>query len=113
MTKPIILTKAECRPIMKAAFERGELQAQKVGTKDGCFYAGPCVIGVCLPPRKRKSLDKAENLFGTSDTDIGTLIEAGIVRTDDDDWFIERQSAHDKDDMGRLRRLLGAKKAAA
>lgn len=108
--RAIVLTKAACRPIMKAAFERGCLQVQKEGVDNGCYYSSPCVIGACLTSRQRVRLDDAGKLYvGIEDTTIADLINGGVIETDDDEWFMRRQEAHDSGDVKLLRQLLGAR----
>lgn len=93
MDEPIKLTKAECLPIMRAAFERGEMQAQKERRAgfNACLYAGPCVVGVCVPVDRRDELDASP-----PDTAIRKLFENDLIDVDDVDWFEAAQTLHDK-----------------
>lgn len=97
MDEPIKLVKAECLPIMRAAFERGELQAQKPATKPGyetCMYVGPCIVGVCVPVDRRADLDEPKDV-ARHDTDFSSLSEAGFFDADDPAWFQGAQTLHD------------------
>lgn len=51
MTVKFHLNKAEHIPLILAAIERGELQAQQDGflPNHACAYIGPCAIGVVMP----------------------------------------------------------------
>jgi len=124
--EPIKLVKAECLPIMRAAFERGELQAQKpYGPGDppfmACKYTGPCVIGVCVPVERRADLDRPR-LPAKNNTDFRSLFEIGVFDADDPDWFTRAQVLHDSaaknlpdraERMKDLRRFLFADEPAA
>lgn len=78
-------------PKVRAAYNAGELQAQKAKSGTGCLYAGPCAVGVCFDPDTRVSLDK--KLYGS----VRALIEMGLITApadQEEDW-IRLQDAHD------------------
>lgn len=90
------------------ALEAGKLQCQRDDFApgiDGCFYSGPCAIGVALDEGARNSLD-AEISPG-----IGAVIAKGLVIADaagDADALISIQLAHDNGNIDDLRALLTA-----
>src|SRR5690349_10597365 len=55
-------------PIMRQAFDNKELQMFRVHDRHnrGCYYNGPCAIGVCLPQDLREKLDENGVLSFTS-----------------------------------------------
>lgn len=94
MTKPIVLKKAECLPIMRKAFRAGELQALKSSRRGKCLYAGPCVIGAVLTEDQRELCDAPDDGTTASPT-ISRLIAKRVIKTDDDNWFRQAQTFHD------------------
>lgn len=104
--QPIHLTRATCLPIMQEAFRNNRLQAQQPENYNNyadCLYAGPCVVGVCLTPSERSQLDQPLK-------SIAYWINAGIVTTDDPEFFRIAQSYHDRamnpeDNADELRNL--------
>jgi len=77
----------------REAFLNGELQANRIinnpGTGESCKYAGPCAIGVSLTAEQQVFLDNQQQ------TEISTLIEGGVVESDDPDGLDDIQTAHD------------------
>ena len=64
-------------PKIRAAYNAGELEAQKIAGEVMCHYAGPCAIGVCLPEDTRVSLDTAPE--GQDGTSFGSWVERGVL----------------------------------
>lgn len=67
-------------PLVWAAYEAGELQAQTTKYAGGgalCRYDGPCAIGVGIPETQRARLDRSDY------PEIGGLIRAGTITIPD------------------------------
>jgi hypothetical protein len=82
-------------PVIRKAYDAGELEAQKSSGNTSCHYAGPCAIGVCLPEDTRVSLDTLhEDGGGTS---VGKWFYRGVLSCPPDqrdDWEV-LQLEHD------------------
>lgn len=93
-------------PIIRKAYENEELQMFKLGSYDGCLYAGPCAIGSCIPKEQRAYYDKADEYITSYDetcsgpwsTAVDELYKHGFFSFDSAEEaldFAELQSAHD------------------
>lgn len=95
--QPLTITKAEAIPIILAGHAARELPAQN--TMSGRYYAEVhgkvirCAIGLLYPKEQAKELEgsgpSASYLMAKD------LIEGGLLVTDNPDWFVEVQRAHD------------------
>lgn len=96
-------------PIIRAAFDAKELQAQKPLTYGGCLYAGPCAIGVTIPESDRSAFDDK----GSHGTSASSMFAYGVFNCPPDqyrDW-VSLQQTHDswtlKDRDGPLYEQMG------
>lgn len=121
---PVYLAADKVFEAAVAAYNEGSLQCQQPGLETTlpenrtCRYSGPCVIGVAMTPEQRKYFDT--NRDGTPCSKmISLLIQEGDVETNDRNFLIKLQEAHDEAvsdagdpeaysrAMGELRKLLG------
>jgi hypothetical protein len=93
----ITLNKADVIKAAKEAFDKGELQIQNPAPNaelGGCRYGGPCVIGAAMTQEQREYCDTIPGTLGSPA--IQSLIQRGIVVTDDRDFLVSLQNNHDR-----------------
>jgi hypothetical protein len=95
----VILDMREMLPTIRKAFDEKSLQMFKAEENEGtpgCFYSGPCAIGVCLDEDVQHYLDGLSESLAEDSTDINTHFNEGRVTTGDDpiDW-VRMQIMHD------------------
>jgi len=101
--KPLHLEIRKCLPIIRKAFDAGELQCQrkdKMGRHIEASYKAGCVIAQCLTAEQRERFDN-HGVY----TSISSLIEGGDVITDNGLALGSLQNAHDT----VTRKLFGTK----
>lgn len=76
------------------AYRNNQLQFQVDPHAEACLYAGPCAIGVSLPPELRERFDKLD--VGEMSASIELLIDLEEVTTDDPEGLRTLQQTHDE-----------------
>ncbi|MCR9222852.1 MAG: hypothetical protein NXH70_02185 [Hyphomonas sp.] len=98
MSKPHF-KKSEALPKIVAAYENGELQAQKAPTGRPCCYRGdggtPCAIGLLIDDDTAKKWDERDDLGIPNSASVNALFRKGAASADDIDWFVAVQDTHD------------------
>lgn len=82
----------------RKAFDEGRLQMQNMNLEN-CLYAGPCAIGVSIPPALQFYYDKQK-------AGIGTLVGRGLIETDDLPTLQYLQISHDIGDLNNFEQTL-------
>ena len=95
-------------PLMRAAFDKGELQCQEPGfiPHAGCSYTGPCVVGAAFSQQVREWLQNG--LPNYAGLDIDTLMDEGAINVPDGFGYLlsEAQGAHDAGELEHLDEVL-------
>lgn len=86
-------------PVIRKAFDAGELQMQKSDT-DLCCYTGPCAVGVCMPEEDREGYDYQGTIIDLLENEIVTAPE-----DQHDDW-IDLQHYHDCGNIQHFKEFL-------
>ena len=93
--KPILVpAMSKAIPLIWAAFNAQELQAQVQKGPGGGMYSGPCAIGVTMKPEERLELDGIDSYMGIAGAVDGNYVI--LENPDELDDYMNLQDKHDE-----------------